>query len=258
MRFSFLSLQGFDFRIAPYGGFVNPVKTMQHKIKILCLLIGLLVSTGCHSACHKLYQNVRRTVHDEPKCFDYCDSLDWYEKLACRYWHKNFRSSEHTDDFRDGFVIGFSDYVYRGGNGDPPAVPPRRYWCPDTGTRRHQAAEEWFEGFRLGASTAIETGLRERVVVPVSGMVVSPDDATGLHATHGYVEVESFHEHQQTNPDSFYQVHGQEVYGQEVHGQEVHGHEVPGQIDYPLSEVTAFPAQPAPPMSTSHAQPTNN
>src|SRR5688500_7470219 len=60
--------------------------------------------------------------------------------------------------FRDGFV----DFVYLGGTGEPPPVPPRQFWnvmlrSPEGKVR----ANLWFDGYRHGAAVARDGGYRE-------------------------------------------------------------------------------------------------
>ena len=60
--------------------------------------------------------------------------------------------------FRDGFV----DYVYAGGNGEPPPVPPRQYWnVMLRSPEGKQLADQWFAGYRHGAQIARDGGYRD-------------------------------------------------------------------------------------------------
>jgi hypothetical protein len=73
-----------------------------------------------------------------------------------------------SDDFEDGFVDGFGDYLDRGGNGSPPAVPPKKYqrnkyFNPEG----YQAIDRYFAGFVAGTRTAQESGLRDTLIVPI-------------------------------------------------------------------------------------------
>ena len=56
------------------------------------------------------------------------------------------------DDFGDGYQAGYFDAL-GGGNGCPPALPPKRYWrvCFQNPIG-HLRIESWFEGFRQGSN----------------------------------------------------------------------------------------------------------
>lgn len=73
----------------------------------------------------------------------------------------------HSADYVQGFKDGFADYLQAGGSGEPPPLPPRHYWKMTYETPQgHQAIEDWFAGFRLGAAVARESGYREWVTIP--------------------------------------------------------------------------------------------
>jgi hypothetical protein len=75
----------------------------------------------------------------------------------------------YSGDYAAGFETGFTDYVYAGGSGEPPAVPPRRYWKSRYDSPEgHQAVEDWFAGFRHGAGVARQGGYRQWVTLPSS------------------------------------------------------------------------------------------
>jgi hypothetical protein len=124
--------------------------------------------TGC-MVCH----DMKRRLFWEPEEFSWPDdralSLDIYRDLADRAWDEIRRSDPElrcATDFADGFKDGFVDYVYAGGSGDPPPVPPRRYWNVDFRTTGgHEAANRWVEGYRLGVTTAREGGFRDQAVL---------------------------------------------------------------------------------------------
>ncbi|HEY3391618.1 MAG TPA: hypothetical protein VGK58_02845 [Lacipirellulaceae bacterium] len=69
-----------------------------------------------------------------------------------------FGEPDYVMGFRDGFV----DFVYLGGTGEPPPVPPRQFWnvmlrSPEGKVR----ASLWFDGYRHGAAVARDGGYRE-------------------------------------------------------------------------------------------------
>lgn len=72
-------------------------------------------------------------------------------------------------DYERGYKDGFTDYLDFGGCGEPPPVPPRRYWKNAYQTPEgHQAIQDWFAGFRNGVSDAEASGWRHFATVPSS------------------------------------------------------------------------------------------
>jgi hypothetical protein len=75
----------------------------------------------------------------------------------------------YSDDYAAGFTDGFADYLYAGGTGEPPLLPPLRYR-----RLRYQSAEgyqaklDWFAGFRHGAAVARDGSYRQWVTGPSS------------------------------------------------------------------------------------------
>lgn len=83
----------------------------------------------------------------------------------------------YSRHYRRGFYEGFEDYLNAGGTGDPPVTPPRSYWrLYYQNPEGQQAMQDWFEGFRHGASVARASGIRDYVVVPLSS--VPPKEIT--------------------------------------------------------------------------------
>lgn len=74
-----------------------------------------------------------------------------------------------TEEFRDGFLDGYVDYLDRGGNRSIPAVPPAKY----TRHKKYFTEEgqclvkDYFLGFKYGQDIAVATGKREFLTVPV-------------------------------------------------------------------------------------------
>jgi hypothetical protein len=92
-------------------------------------------------------------------------SLETYHEWAKRAWREeaaNCSGEVGGPEYQSGFEDGFVDYVFAGGTGEPPPVPPRRFWNMDLRTPRGSAlAEQWFAGYRHGAQVAREGGYRE-------------------------------------------------------------------------------------------------
>jgi hypothetical protein len=73
-------------------------------------------------------------------------------------------------DYAWGFREGFAEFVYAGGDGEPPGMPPRPYWQADLRSREGAAAaSSWFEGYRHGARVAKEGGYRDATTLKLSG-----------------------------------------------------------------------------------------
>ena len=84
-------------------------------------------------------------------------------------------------DFADGFIDGYADYLERGGNAVPPAVPPLRYrrgkyLNPDGHARIH----DYFAGFQAGADVAAQSGKRQFLTVPVLIPEPTPEPAVNV------------------------------------------------------------------------------
>lgn len=144
--------------------------------RLCCLLVGLsLLASGCSlvtdATCLAIF-TVRETAEDFHECAR-------NRKLAESAWADAQRANPRTtysEDYACGFKDGFAQYLYRGGNGEPPPLPPPsyrklRYQTP----RGYQAIEEWYEGFRHGAMAARQSGYRRWI--------------TGPSALHGHASV---------------------------------------------------------------------
>jgi hypothetical protein len=133
-----------------------------------CVLFTLAIITlpGC-----VVYQHARRTLIHEPTEFswklDRNRSLKTYRQWADEAWASETGSRpEAEDEFALGFRDGFVDYVWAGGDGEPPPIPPRRFWNLAWRSPPGQsAAQDWFAGYRHGADVAREGGFRNRGVV---------------------------------------------------------------------------------------------
>ena len=145
---------------------------------ILCapLLSAIVCLTGCGLTreTHRVVELARRTTITEPRFFDYVHN----DKLAQREarlraeqaWAEVAPSvPDVSPDYENGFTEGFADYLYRGGEGEPPLIPPRGYWnlrfLNQFGKR---STNDWYAGFRHGAQTCKASGLRDMWTVPTS------------------------------------------------------------------------------------------
>ena len=138
---------------------------------VLVSLLLCVTFSGC-SVCLL----AKRVLIKEPADFswkaDRAQSLEAYQCWANQAWYQQWSadpelqaSSKYVAGFKDGFV----DYVYAGGTGEPPPVPPRQFWNVSArNDRGHAAAADWFAGFRHGAQVARDEGYRDRVTIQSS------------------------------------------------------------------------------------------
>ncbi len=127
--------------------------------------ILLFSQSGC-----SVWDLARRTMRDEPDCYDVRpeeeEDLERYRCWAVEAW-QSAGGSLGSGAFYEGFLDGFVDHVYSGGNGEPPVIPPCQFWT-NKNVDASASITEWNAGFRRGAAAASEGGYRDRVVVPVS------------------------------------------------------------------------------------------
>ncbi len=148
----------------------------MRRIHVLCATVLCALASGCETPIgsgFEIWRYSTRNFFELPlESRDDCVERGRHRHEAEAAWKKVV--AEHPDRpysviYGQGFRDGFADYLYAGGNGQPPVVPPwyyRRavYETPEGLT----AVEDWFAGFKHGAQVAQESGLRELVVVPVS------------------------------------------------------------------------------------------
>ena len=139
-------------------------------------LLGLsLLSSGC-----ALVEDMHRNAW-----LSLCTPMDthkevarnrrWAESAWCDFATKDSIGHRSTD-YADGFKDGYAEYLYRGGDGEPPLVAPLRYRHARFQTPQgYQMIEEWFAGYRHGASVARDTGVRRFITGP-SALHVGEND----------------------------------------------------------------------------------
>ena len=137
----------------------------------------VLIATvlACQAGC-SVCQQARRTILQEPSEFswryDRGRSVKAYRQWADEAWEMESGACPElvgADDYALGFRDGFVDYVYAGGAGEPPPVPPRKFWNVAWRTPAGAAgAEQWFAGYRHGAQTARNGGYRQNGVLQSS------------------------------------------------------------------------------------------
>jgi len=117
----------------------------------------------------KTEREVSREIHRKAR--------DAWQVVRCEFPRKVFSA-----EFRDGFIDGYSDYLDRGGDGQPPAAPPlrytqnKKYFTPEG----HALMRDYLLGFQYGTDVAVATGQRQYLTVPV----LIPDSIAPIHSIH--------------------------------------------------------------------------
>ena len=89
-------------------------------------------------------------------------------------------------DFRDGFIQAYED-IADGQSGATPPVPPSKYWTAYyRSAEGKQHAQQWFNGYRVGASSAL--GKKPMYYGPIadSGVAYRPEPVPRSAATANY------------------------------------------------------------------------
>jgi hypothetical protein len=141
----------------------------------LCILLS--GCTPCDLVC--------RTMRWEPSSFwwktDRERSRDTYRIWANQAWEQEGQGCAGAaagKDYEAGFKDGFVDYVFAGGTGEPPPVPPRTFWNMDLRLPEgRERANQWFAGYRQGARVARDSGYRNLAEIQTSLSGPSANDA---------------------------------------------------------------------------------
>jgi hypothetical protein len=145
------------------------------RLQLIVLVLGLCAfESGC-CGCGCYFQYAVRNLIDAPiECLDECAARHRNRQWAKAAWNRIAHSDpaqSFSEDYEDGFLAGFADFLDNGGDrGLVPVAPPHRYRrVSELSPAQYQAAEDWFAGFRHGVAVAQGSGLRLWNVVPTSG-----------------------------------------------------------------------------------------
>lgn len=136
----------------------------------LALIVPVLCALG--SGCNIAVNATRNLVNEPVQRVDDFLVCSRNYHLAGDAWN-DFKKAHaglgYSSDYVLGFKRGYADYLEAGGTGQPPPLPPRRYWrvCYQSPDGR-RAIDDWFDGFRHGAAVAQASGFRELIVAPSS------------------------------------------------------------------------------------------
>src|SRR5947199_55502 len=130
------------------------------RVRLALGILGLVVlgGPGCSlvgSATHLAAYRARQALDD-------CAERQRNERWANEAWQAVRSACPYqpfSDDHARGFKDGFARFVYRGGDGEPPPLPPSNYRTVRYQTPQgYQAIEDWFAGYRHGVSVACPGG----------------------------------------------------------------------------------------------------
>lgn len=167
-------MPAFHLAIASDGLTVFPMS----KLPLLIVVLVLGFSPGCRLAHNLWLTSVSEPIHYARNLDEKLSKREFeamaeaalaQERAVARAERDNYACEPFSIDHELGFTAGFSEYLSAGGTGEPPPLPPRKYW------RRayqnpvgQQQINDWFDGYRHGVAVAVAGNYRSYVVVPLS------------------------------------------------------------------------------------------
>lgn len=132
------------------------------RLALLSCLVSV-VFTGCAAIEDYHYC----WVHEHRASKAYSHSYAWRDRWA---------QSAH---YADGWKKGYYD-VSTGSNGQPPAIPPTKYWAPSYQDSKGQSAiHDWYAGYQDGATAAQSDGTDHWHWIPTGPTIPSTEE---IHA----------------------------------------------------------------------------
>jgi len=151
----------------------------MRAVSALAIVGTALLSHGCGSLEQSAGVRSTRSVQSRNDHAERVRILRWADAV----WDDLVVSSDNrkfSRDYESGFKEGFAEYLSQGGTEEPSPVPPARYDKSRYQTPRGCAAiEDWFAGYRHGASVARDGGYRQWVTGP-SSLLNSPVPSVDL------------------------------------------------------------------------------
>ncbi len=137
------------------------------RIRMLLCMIIFTAFAGCHS--FRNYQDEKMiSVRNRYRAHK-----------AWKHVKKNCNNIKYPKDFGRGFKEGYRD-VCMGGDGCPPALPPRRYWSIRYQNRKgHFKQRRWFDGYEHGALAAEQAGGADMNYIATSNRVMHDQPIVG-------------------------------------------------------------------------------
>ncbi len=131
------------------------------------LVLALVGSSFLCAGCALIEDTGRNFALVTGRCIEEARERHRDRRWAEEAWAQVSQENPRSTDYAKGFKEGFTDYLYAGGNGDPPIMAPPCYRRLRYQTQEgYLAVQQWFAGYRHGAAEAQARGLREFVVGP--------------------------------------------------------------------------------------------
>jgi hypothetical protein len=134
----------------------------------LCVIGLCTFAPGCRLVYYTADNLCRTVEHCHQAVCEHLRDRRW----AANAWNDFCRCNPDaalSGDFAAGFEAGFADFLFAGGTGEPPPLPPERYRKLRYQTPEgYRAKEDWFAGFRAGAAAAHDGGYRQWITGPSS------------------------------------------------------------------------------------------
>lgn len=147
---------------------------MRHALGLALMLLSI-TSSGCalmEDSCRNVMVGIKTPIEEhreKARNREWAETAWWQVSQADRTQGPFECCLGKSDDYAQGFKDGFAEYLYRGGDGEPPLVAPLRYrdsrYQNEAG---YHAVENWFAGYRHGAAMARDSGARKWITGPSS------------------------------------------------------------------------------------------
>jgi hypothetical protein len=145
-------------------------------------LIGL--SLGTSSGCALIWDGSRNVALSVAKPIEILLECKRNRRWAEDAWEQvsaqaTCREASSTD-YAAGFKEGYANYLFRGGNGEPPLVAPLHYRHIKYQTPGgYEAIQDWFHGYRHGAAMARDSGARKWITAAAASPALPPGEPHG-------------------------------------------------------------------------------
>lgn len=163
------------------------VRRLRQRLKQVSCSVLTLALTGC-SMTRATFDNLYHGPCEYHRVDDDHETTVKFHDLARLAWNRvvaeHPECGDSSPDFAAGFEAAYVDYLYRGGDGRPPVVPPRPYWNIERRFNEDNTpAHDWLAGYQLGSASAQASGIRDATIVPSTGFVLSPEPSASRQKT---------------------------------------------------------------------------